>query len=145
MYLAIKNEGPLSLYKGLGPLLVGMIPLSTLFFTTTEATKRWITNRDPGMKSWKKSFYAGAFAGMCGLSISVPVDLLKSRAQIVKDGKLNQIAEIKSILKSEGVLGMYRGFWASAIRDIPGCAVYFASFEFFKKLSYSLVPYFSTS
>ena len=50
MYLAIKNEGPLSLYKGLGPLLVGMIPLSTLFFTTTEATKRWITNRDPGMK-----------------------------------------------------------------------------------------------
>lgn len=49
-------------------------------------------------------------------------------------------AEIKAIIRNQGIFGLYRGFWASAWRDIPGWAVYFASFEYLKKLGEQHLP-----
>ena len=36
------------------------------------------------------------------------------------------------MVKQEGLLSFYKGFWATFNRDIPGWAVYFYSYVFFK-------------
>jgi len=41
---------------------------------------------------------AGALAGICSLSVLVPMDLLKVRAQMTKTGKLNYQHEIRAVL-----------------------------------------------
>lgn len=41
-------------------------------------------------------------------------------------------AEVSTLLAQQGISGMYRGFWASAWRDVPGWAVYFASYDILK-------------
>jgi len=53
---------------------------------------------------------------------------------MMREGSMKYGAEIKAIVRNQGISGLYRGFWASAWRDIPGWAVYFASFEYLKKL-----------
>ena len=42
--------------------------------------------------------YAGTVAGTVGLGLSVPVELLKSRAQMQKDSNLSASQEIRLIL-----------------------------------------------
>lgn len=69
------------------------------------------------------------------MSIYVPLDLLKCRAQMTKDGNLNYSAEVRNILRTQGMSGLYRGFWAMAWRDVPGWAVYFAAFEKLKLIN----------
>jgi len=87
------------------------------------------------MTSSTSSLIAGAVAGLASLSVFVPADLLKCRAQQQKEGRLEYFKEINTVLGEQGVKGMYRGFWASAWRDVPGWAVYFAAFEWLKEVS----------
>jgi hypothetical protein len=76
--------------------------------------------------------WAGALAGTASLSIFVPMDLLKIRAQLTKKGKLNYLSETRAIMSEQGIRGLYRGFWACAARDTPGWAIYFSSYEWLK-------------
>ena len=64
----------------------------------------------------------------------MPLELLKCRAQIMKEGNLNITKEVKDILRDQGAKGLYRGFWASALRDIPGWAVYFSAYSYMKAI-----------
>jgi len=77
----------------------------------------------------KQNLISGAFSGFLSLSIYVPGDLLKCRAQIRKDKNFSYMKEIQLIVKSEGIKGLYRGFMITALRDIPGWGIYFATYE----------------
>ena len=110
----------------------------------TEWSKLELAKYYPDMSSSSRALYAGALAGLCSLSIFVPGDLLKCRAQMTSEGSLSYIAETKAILRQQGIAGMYRGFWASACRDIPGWAVYFAAFEYLKNFGETLLPRYSS-
>lgn len=83
---------------------------------------------------------AGGLAGFASLSILVPVDLLKCRAQVHKDGHVKYSTIIKSLYHKQGVTGLYRGFSAFAIRQVPGTAVFFSTYQWMKDIgeSYSL-------
>jgi solute carrier family 25 carnitine/acylcarnitine transporter 20/29 len=37
-------------------------------------------------------------------------------------------------LKNDGVKGMFKGYWPTFFRDVPGWAVFFYAYELFKKL-----------
>mmetsp|Transcript_24583 Transcript_24583/g.38146 ORF Transcript_24583/g.38146 Transcript_24583/m.38146 type:complete len:110 (+) Transcript_24583:208-537(+) len=74
------------------------------------------------------SFISGSFSGVLALSVLVPFDLLKCRAQMNKDSNMNYSKEFKHIMKTQGIKGLYRGFWATFLRDLPGYGVYFSSF-----------------
>ena len=84
------------------------------------------------MSESKMSLFTGAFAGFCSLSVLVPLDLLKCRAQSTKEGKLDIPKEARTVFSEQGLKGFYRGFWASAWRDVPSTAVYFSSYVFLK-------------
>jgi len=132
------------LYKGLATPVIGCVPISAIVFMVTEWSKLELAKKFPDMSSSSRALYAGALAGLCSLSIFVPGDLLKCRAQMTSEGNMSYVAETKSILRQQGIAGLYRGFWASAWRDVPGWAVYFASFEYLKKMGQTFLPRFSS-
>jgi len=85
IYEAIANEGVRGLYKGALQPLLGAVPINSVVFTATEFCKRKLAIECPWMSSSTQSLYAGMFAGFCSLSVFVPFDLLKCRAQVTKD------------------------------------------------------------
>ncbi len=92
------------------------------------------------------SLITGAFSGLqvyhCFKLISysignfgyVPVEVLKSRAQYSKDSNYTYRSQIPQIIKNEGYKGLFKGFWATFFRDVPGWGVYFYAYEGLKAL-----------
>lgn len=58
---------------------------------------------------------------------------------MTKGAKFNIPREAKNVFREQGLKGFYRGFWASAWRDVPGTAVYFAVYAFLKDLGERLI------
>ena len=46
-----------------------------------------------------QSLIAGSVAGLASLTVQVPMDILKIRAQMTKDGKLSYRHEIQNVLR----------------------------------------------
>lgn len=57
---------------------------------------------------------------------------------------MSYIAETQAILRQQGLSGLYRGFWASAWRDIPGWAAYFGSYDYLKSKGDGICSNFSS-
>ena len=62
--------------------IIGGVPITSMVFVTQEATKAKLKRDAPGMSHTHQSLLAGAFSGFTRLFVYVPMDLLKSRAQM---------------------------------------------------------------
>jgi solute carrier family 25 citrate transporter 1 len=56
----VKKETPLGLYKGLGAVVTGIVPKMAIRFTSFEAYKKMMANKETGVVSSKATFL-----GMC--------------------------------------------------------------------------------
>lgn len=52
----IKRETPLALYKGLGAVMTGIVPKMAIRFTSFEAYKRLLADKETGVVSGKSTF-----------------------------------------------------------------------------------------
>ena len=98
----------------------------------TEYSKQFLTAHFPELSASQVKFLAGSWSGWLSMFFFVPVELLKCRAQVKRDGKMSYGQEIRTVLSEQGVRGLYRGYWASCWRDVPGWGVYFWSYEWLK-------------
>ncbi|KAI3403683.2 RIM2 [Candida oxycetoniae] len=125
MYL---NEGVRSLFKGLGPNLVGVIPARSINFFTYGLTKDFLV-RNFGHGSEKKEkeeetwmhLTAGISAGFVTSTATNPIWLLKTRLQLDKTGSRiykNSWDCLKHVVKNEGFFSLYRGLSASYLGGI---------------------------
>lgn len=69
-------------------------------FIAQDFVKLQLDQHSPSMSHVTKTAVGGAVGGFASLSVAVPVDLLKSRAQITREGKLNYPHEIRHILST---------------------------------------------
>ncbi|XP_002662242.1 solute carrier family 25 member 45 [Danio rerio] len=81
-------------------------------------------------------FMAGCFSGLAQLFVTAPIDLVKVRLQNQTRsrsagnkyrGPLHCVAVI---VREDGLKGLFRGFWALALRDVPCYGLYFLPYEF---------------
>ncbi|GAV51994.1 hypothetical protein ZYGR_0AF04660 [Zygosaccharomyces rouxii] len=118
-----KQEGFTSLFKGLGPNLVGVIPARSINFftygTTKEIYSRYFNN---GQEAAWIHLMAGATAGWATSTATNPIWMIKTRLQLDKAGNTKQYKNswdcIKSIMKNEGIHGMYKGLSASYLGSV---------------------------
>lgn len=61
--------------------------------------------------------------------VKVPVDIVKQRRQT---SGLRPLTIMRNAVQHEGVLGLYRGFGSTIIRDIPFSIIQFPLWEAFK-------------
>ncbi|MCO5551614.1 hypothetical protein L7F22_035677 [Adiantum nelumboides] len=87
--------------------------------------------------SFSQYMIAGSIAGMVEHLAMFPVDTLKTRMQMMKEAHGSRPTLVSrtliSILKTEGVLGLYRGIGAMALGAGPAHAVYFSVYEVAKE------------
>ena len=78
---------------------------------------------------------AGGFGGACLAIVGAPFDLVKVRQQI--GGVPSVFSVVRSIVRAEGVRGLWRGATPPIVAAVPQFAVVFASFDYNRK---HLVP-----
>lgn len=55
----VKKETPLGLYKGLGAVVTGIVPKMAIRFTSFEAYKKLLANKETGIVSGQATFLGG--------------------------------------------------------------------------------------
>ncbi|OAA77659.1 Mitochondrial carrier domain protein [Akanthomyces lecanii RCEF 1005] len=140
------NPRPIaSLYRGLTPNLVGNASSWASFFFFKSRFERLLAQRhgtaanDEVRPSAGDYFVASALAGAATSVLTNPVWVLKTRMLSSDHGAQgaypSMTAGARTILRTEGVLGFYRGLGVSLIGVLHG-AVQFAVYEPLKRAYY---------
>lgn len=84
------------------------------------------------------SFISGGLAGIVAKSVIAPLDRIKILFQTTSRvfTYRNAINEAMFIYQQQGLKGMWRGNFATAVRVFPYAAIQFAAFDFFQNLFY---------
>lgn len=111
----IQSEGPLSLFRGLGPQLTGVIPEKTIKLFVHDAAV--LANGE---------VLAGALAGLCQVVVTNPLEIVKVRLQLSSG---EQQSDAWAVMERMGVMEnpaeLYRGAIACAVRDSSFSAILF--------------------
>uniref|UniRef100_V9KVZ2 Mitochondrial glycine transporter n=1 Tax=Callorhinchus milii TaxID=7868 RepID=V9KVZ2_CALMI len=78
-----------------------------------------------------KAFVCGSLSGTCSTLIFQPLDLVKTRLQTVQSsvngsGRVGMITVLLSVVRSERLIGLWKGVSPSFVRCIPGVGIYFS-------------------
>ncbi len=121
---SIKQEGIRSMYKGLPPTLVSGVPYVALQMTSYDVFKNFVDS----------TLLAGALAGIFSQTLTYPGDTVRRCMQTNFQNKYaNAIDCAKKLIKTEGLRGLFRGFYVNTVRSIPGAAIQFSSYDYLKK------------
>jgi hypothetical protein len=139
----IRNEGIRALYRGFSIAIVAGAPASCTYFTTYEITKSAMISRINKSSVFTESIIhlsAGFVAEAASCILWVPIDVVKVRMQVQKEGKrmkiyTNAIDAIKKIVHNEGNYGLYRGYGATLATFGPFSGLHFAFYEKLKSLA----------
>ncbi|CAM6120874.1 unnamed protein product [Calypogeia fissa] len=120
-------KGPGDLYRGVTGAILGTLPNALIYFAAYEASKRKLKKVVP--EKWDGLVHvASASIGTIVASIvRVPADTLKHRVQVYLHS--NVFEAFRSVVASEGIGGLYRGFWPTLMRDVPEIAIQFSVYE----------------
>lgn len=125
-------EGTRGFFKGLIAPLVGSTPYNTIVFTLNENAKNYLTAHYPQMDVKTQSLIGGSVSGFFALIVYNPIELVKCRAQVHRTESIPYRVVVPQLIRNEGFMALYKGFWALAARDVPGWATYFWTYEVLK-------------
>ncbi|KXS11659.1 mitochondrial carrier [Gonapodya prolifera JEL478] len=132
----VYHEGGIrALWRGLGPNLVGVIPARSIYFGMYGTSKAWLAELNGREESWVHMVSA-AVAGATSATVTSPIWLVKTRMQLQSGGERqyrNSFHCFQSVLKNEGVRGLYKGTSASYL-GISESTIQFVLYEWLKKL-----------
>lgn len=131
-----RMEGVPGLYRGFSIAFAGSAPASCLYFGSYEVAKSYL--RALPFLSYNPfiaDFSAGLVAECASCVLWVPIDVVKERLQVqskLSDSSLKYrggFSAIASILRQEGLMGLYRGYGATVASFGPLSAIYLAGHE----------------
>lgn len=117
------------LYAGLPAAFVGSAPAAAAFFCSYELIKYGGSHtalRDAPVLHAS----AAAIGELCQCGVRAPAELLYQRAQM---SKINVSTHLRATLASEGVRGLYRGYWSTVSRDLPFSVLQLPVWELLKE------------
>ncbi|CAF0845497.1 unnamed protein product [Rotaria sordida] len=129
-----RNEGFIRLYRGNSANLARVIPAAAIYFTAHEQWKR-LLNTDKYEKTPGRRFIAGSLAGLTSSTIVYPLDLARARMAVTnKTVYTNLFTVFRIILRTEGVVALYRGALSSMIGVLPYSGCVFFTYESLKHI-----------
>ncbi|KZV93798.1 mitochondrial carrier [Exidia glandulosa HHB12029] len=140
---ALARDGALGLYRGVVPPLIGVTPIFAISFWGYDVGKRLVfaatPNRTSDTLSIPELAAAGFFSAIPQTLVAAPVERAKvllqaSHRQGGSEAKYKGVFDVFRVLYREGgVRSIFRGSFATLMRDGPGSAAYFAAYEVAKK------------
>ncbi|XP_019424575.1 PREDICTED: probable S-adenosylmethionine carrier 2, chloroplastic [Lupinus angustifolius] len=132
----LRNGGFPSLYAGWGAVLCRNVPHSIIKFYTYESLKQVMPSSI--QHNTFQTLVCGGIAGSTAALCTTPFDVIKTRLQTQVPGSRNQYDSVfhalYKISKSEGLKGLYRGLTPRLIMYMSQGSMFFASYEFFKRI-----------
>lgn len=123
------------IYNGLSPAAAGSVPSAALFFCTYEGIKHLLAPYAHGQQTHFVHMSSAAIAEVVACLVRVPVEIAKQRRQ-VQNKQNKHITATKILLQAyqtEGIFrGLYRGFGATILREIPFSFIQYPLWEYFK-------------
>lgn len=133
-----KEEGILGFYKGLLTPLISFSIINGFTLSLNEVSKNLLGSHDDSKMTIKTSFISGLFVGAAMYFIFTPTDLIKCKLQIQNNDvnkKYNNIRHmVFSILKKEGIKGLYLGGTVTLIKETIINSTYFGIYHTIKVL-----------
>ncbi|KAI9259851.1 mitochondrial carrier domain-containing protein [Helicostylum pulchrum] len=118
-------------YSGLLSTFIGSAPNASIFFVTYEAVKRMLGASNNGLVHSPFIYMTAASCGeIFACTVRVPTEVIKQRMQIKQYN--TTLSAVSSVLRTEGLLGFYRGFLPTVAREIPFTCIQFPLYEYFK-------------
>jgi len=127
----IKEEGPTSLFGGIIPTVVGVIPYEGAQFYAQGGLKNfWQNTVQPGKPITPlQNALIGSAAGMFSQIFSYPFELVRKRMMLKDEhGKPlypSMTNAFKTVISKDGFTGLYRGFGINLIKAVPYAALNF--------------------
>ena len=127
----VKEEGVTSLFGGILPTVMGVIPYEGAQFYAYGGLKQLYTSKiAPGKPITPfVNCLIGASAGMFSQTFSYPFDVIRKRMMLKdENGKPlynGMIDAFKTVLKQDGIGGFYRGVGLNLIKVVPFAALQF--------------------
>jgi len=135
---SVKEEGIVSMWRGIGPTLLRDVPFSGIYWVAYETLKSF--NENPSIVS---NFSAGALAGMLAAFFTTPFDVVKTFRQM-ELGEIKQriiysrqlpltFAIIKHLYETQGIASLYTGLFPRVAKIAPACAIMISTYEYGKR------------
>lgn len=126
-----RTEGVLGMFKGNGTNVVRIFPYSAVQFASYEFSKRHImAAKGSDSLSSGERMGAGAFAGICSVTATYPLDIVRTRLSLPARAPTTIFACMAEIVRTEGgVVGLYRGLMPTLAGIAPYVALNFTVYE----------------
>mmetsp|Transcript_28011 Transcript_28011/g.95497 ORF Transcript_28011/g.95497 Transcript_28011/m.95497 type:complete len:354 (-) Transcript_28011:425-1486(-) len=128
-----RHNGPAGLYKGFAPTVMRDVPDIALQFYCYEWLRR-IVGQEVGkekLKTWQH-LALGGLSGAVAAAVTMPLDCVKTKLQCGASQPLPQL--VGSVVRTEGVGGLYRGIGPRTFHASLMSAVFFTLYEYGKLL-----------
>ncbi|GFP99556.1 mitochondrial substrate carrier family protein j [Phtheirospermum japonicum] len=152
--LIFRNEGYRGFYSGFGTSLMGTIPARALYMSALEVTKSYVGDiagvrlgLSEGSASVVANAAAGLSAAMAAQLVWTPIDVVSQRLMVQGSCAVGLktynykggIDAFRTIIYSDGIKGLYRGFGMSILTYAPSNAVWWASYSISHRLIWGCV------
>lgn len=132
-------EGVKSFYRGYIPNLIGIIPYAGIDLAVYETLKQFYKSRhpegeDPGIGAL---LLCGTTSSTCGQLASYPLALVRTKLQAraaIGDSSDTMFGLFKTIIQTEGPLGLYRGLAPNFMKVAPAVSISYVVYEHVRKL-----------
>lgn len=128
----VAKESVRGLYKGIASPVAGVAFVNSIVFGVYGNVQRHHSQPE----SLNAHFIAGSVAGCAQSVISSPMELVKTRLQLqhqLGEKYRGSVDCLKKVWLRGGFNGVFQGFGITALRDVPGFASYFVSYEMMVK------------
>lgn len=132
---AIAQNGVLSLWRGLVPMLFRDVPFSILFWVSYENLKLNFTSSFSHSYSSLIPFVAGGIAGGMAATLTTPLDVVKTHMQVDIGEKVTGLGAgspvnvMRTIVRQYGIHGLFVGVIPRVAKIIPACAIMISTYE----------------
>jgi len=128
----VTAEGYAGLYQGLRPNLIGVAPEKGIKLSFNEAFRERFTagNGDGRIRLWQEIVSGGA-AGFFQVAATNPMEIIKLRMQLAGESGLKKT--LGETVGELGMRGVYKGTFATWLRDVPFSFIFFPLFANLKR------------
>ncbi|KAG6494914.1 hypothetical protein ZIOFF_042697 [Zingiber officinale] len=120
-----RSHGILGFYHGVSAVLVGSAS-SAVYFDACELVSP-SSPKIPAFPPLLIPSTVGAMRNIVSSAIMIPKELITQRMQA---GTVGRSWEVLRILEQDGILGLYAGYSATQLRNLPAGILSYSSFEY---------------
>ena len=129
-----RHEGVASLWSGLSPALVLALPAEVTYIPLYEQLKGVILGKLEGSSSCSAPpswvpLVAGGAARLVAVTVVSPLELVRTKVQSQQLSWAEVRASLRQLVTSQGVRGLWSGYTATLLRDVPFSALYWPLYE----------------